>query len=297
MRVVDLFAGCGGLSLGFQQAGFEIVAAFEQWQAAIDCYRANFTHPVLSTDLSDVRSAIKQIKPFRPDVVIGGPPCQDFSQAGKRVEASRADLTECFAKIVATIKPKCFVMENVARAQSSAAYARARAIFKEAGYGLTELVLDASRCGAPQKRKRFICFGMKKRQDGFAAETFQKRFSAKPTTLRDYFGDELKFEFYYRHPRNYSRRAVFSVDEPAPTMRGVNRPVPKGYPGHPQDPCPVSENMHVLTSQERARIQTFPKDFHWIGGKTQLEQMIGNAVPVELAKFVAETVLLETKSK
>ena len=111
-------------------------------------------------------------------------------------------------------------------------------------------------------------------------------------TLRDYFGDSLGFEHYYRHPRNYSRRAIFSIDEPAPTMRGVNRPVPKGYPGHPNDTCPVSDTLHALTTAERALIQTFPKDFIWVGSKTDVEQMIGNAVPVNLAQYVAETVKL-----
>ena len=73
-------------------------------------------------------------------------------------------------------------------------------------------------------------------------------------------------------------------------MRGVNRPVPKGYPGHPNDACPVYEGLHVLTTEERGWVQTFPKDFKWVGSKTDVEQMIGNAVPVNLAKFVAETV-------
>ena len=106
-------------------------------------------------------------------------------------------------------------------------------------------------------------------------------------TLRDYFGDSLGFEYYYRHPRNYSRRGIYSIDEPAPTMRGVNRPVPKGYLGHPNDPCPVSKDLHVLTTKERAKIQTFPDDYIWVGSKTDLEQMIGNAVPVKLGEFVA----------
>ena len=66
----------------------------------------------------------------------------------------------------------------------------------------------------------------------------------------------------------------------------------KGYPGHPNDACPVNESLHVLSTQERAWIQTFPKDYIWIGSKTDVEQMIGNAVPVNLASFVAETVKL-----
>lgn len=297
MRIIDLFAGCGGLSLGFEQQGFDIVAAFEWWDAAVKCYEANFNHPVFKVDLSDTDNAICIIRKYHPDMIIGGPPCQDFSHAGKRIEASRAILTDAYAKIVGAIKPVCFVMENVDRAQKSTAYAHARSIFKDAGYGLTEVILDASFCGTPQKRKRFICFGMLGEEDGFAIDAFRNRQAKKAMTLRDYFGDTLGFEFYYRHPRNYSRRAVFSIDEPAPTMRGVNRPVPKGYPGHPRDACPVHPELHVLSTQERALVQTFPKSFEWIGRKTDVEQMIGNAVPVNLAKFVAETVQIALKER
>lgn len=292
MRTVDLFAGCGGLSLGFEEQGFEIVAAFELWDAAIKCYKANFNHPVLKVDLADTQNAVEIIKKYKPAMIIGGPPCQDFSHAGKRIEANRAVLTDSYAEIISAIRPICFVMENVDRAQKSNAYASARRILKDAGYGLTEIVLDASKCGAPQKRKRFICFGMLGKEDGFALDVFVKRQSKNSMTLKDYFGDSLGFEFYYRHPRNYNRRAVFSIDEPAPTVRGVNRPVPKGYLGHPNDACPVHSELHVLSTEERALIQTFPKSFKWIGNKTDVEQMIGNAVPVNLARYVAETVQL-----
>lgn len=296
MRCVDLFSGCGGLSLGFQNKGFDVVGAFENWQIAVDCYKENFDHPVYNVDLSDTDAAIKAISALKPDIIVGGPPCQDYSSAGKRVEASRASLTEDYAIIVTSIKPPFFVMENVDQARKSQAYAKARKTFKEAGYGLTEIVLDASLCGAPQKRKRFICFGKLSADDNFALEEFTRRLSKKPTTIRDYYGDSLGFEHYYRHPRNYNRRAVFSIDEPAPTMRGVNRPVPKGYKGHPKDTCPVSDDLHALTTLDRALIQTFPKDFKWIGSKTDTEQMIGNAVPVKLAEYVAETVLNIEKS-
>ena len=169
-KVIDLFAGAGGMSLGFQQAGFDIVAAFEKWPVAAECHRANLDHPVYETDLSNVEEAVSVISALMPDVIIGGPPCQDFSSAGKRVEAGRAGLTESFARIVAEVRPTCFVMENVANARKSNAYAVARSIFKAAGYGLTEVVLDASYCGVPQRRKRFFCIGMLGREDGFAEE-------------------------------------------------------------------------------------------------------------------------------
>lgn len=297
MRTVDLFAGCGGLSLGFEKEGFDIIAAFEFWDSAVKCYRENFSHPVFQMDLSDTDKAIPEVAKLNPEIIIGGPPCQDFSHAGKRIEAGRASLTDNYATIVAAVHPKYFVMENVDRAQKSHAYATAREIFKDAGYGLTEVVLDASLCGTPQKRKRFICFGALGENDGFATDVFQKRLAEKSMTVRDYFGDSLGFEYYYRHPRNYNRRGIFSIDEPAPTMRGVNRPVPKGYPGHPKDACPVTPTLHALTTEERALIQTFPENFKWVGNKTDVEQMIGNAVPVNLARYVAQTVKLVNEGK
>lgn len=291
LKAVDLFAGCGGLSLGFQNAGINIEAAFEFWDVAANCYEKNFNHPVHRVDLSDTETAVKLIRDYAPDIIIGGPPCQDFSFAGKRVEADRAGLTESFAEIVCSVKPLYFVMENVDRAAKSKAFAEAKELYKASGYGLTEMILDASKCGVPQKRKRFFCIGILDGEDNAVYDLIQRKMSKKSTTLRDYYGDELEFEYYYRHPRNYSRRAVFSIDEPAPTMRGVNRPVPKGYPGHPNDACELSPSVRALTTAERALIQTFPSNFIWIGNKTDMEQMIGNAVPVKLAEFVADALI------
>lgn len=106
-------------------------------------------------------------------------------------------------------------------------------------------------------------------------------------TIFDYLGNELGIEFYYRHPWSYKRRAIFSIYEPSPTIRGVNRPIPKGYKKHAADAADITENVRALTTIERSYIQTFPKDFELKGTKTALEQMIGNAVPVKLAEYVA----------
>ena len=160
MRCVDLFSGCGGLSLGFTQAGHTIVSAFDNWDEAIEVYRANFKHPDVKLDLSDVDTAVKMISSLHPQMIIGGPPCQDFSSAGDRNEdKGRGDLTVDYAKIVHGVRPEWFVMENVARITKTQKLVDAKEIFKDAGYGLTQMVLDASRCGVPQKRKRFILIG------------------------------------------------------------------------------------------------------------------------------------------
>ena len=292
MKVVDLFCGCGGLSLGFQKAGYDILAAFDNWDEAVTVYHNNFNHPVIKQDLSDVEQTVEEIIKFNPNMVIGGPPCQDFSSAGKRNENNgRGDLTVSYAKIVAAIKPEWFVMENVDRILKTEKLIEARKVFKDCGYGLTETVLNASFCGVPQRRKRFIMIGHLGEKDGFMSVVLEKRQASKEMTVADYFGNQIDIKYYYRHPRSYARRGIFSVDEPSPTIRGVNRPMPAGYQLHPTDPVTSLEGIRPLTTQERSMIQTFPRDFKFIGTKTGMEQMIGNAVPVNLAKFVGDSIM------
>lgn len=292
MKVVDLFCGCGGLSLGFQKAGFEILAAYDKWEAALNVYRLNFDHHIGDMDLSDVQASAQVIEKFEPDMIIGGPPCQDFSSAGKRDEdGGRGDLTVHYAQIISQVRPKWFVMENVSRITKTQKLVDAKEIFKQAGYGLSQHVLDASYCGVPQKRKRFFLIGKLRETDGFMTPFINSGLSATPMTMRDYFGDSLGIEYYYRHPRSYVRRGIFSIDEPSPTVRGVNRPMPAGYKIHPNDPVKSKEGIRPLTTLERSYIQTFPRDFKFVGNKTDVEQMVGNAVPVNLAKFVATAIM------
>lgn len=290
IKVIDLFSGCGGLSLGLKQAKFDVLAAFDNWDKAIEIYKQNFNHDAFVHDLSDEEKSIKLLKKYAPNMIVGGPPCQDFSHAGKRKEADKASLTLSYARIIKQCSPDWFIMENVDRAQKSLTYQEARNIFIESGYGLTERVLDASLCGVPQKRKRFFCIGHKYSSNGFLNDIIDNYLADKPMTVREYMKDELDIDYYYRHPRNYSRRGIFSVDEPSPTVRGVNRPIPQNYQKHKTDAADPNENVRPLTTIERARIQTFPNTFVLRGTKTNLEQMIGNAVPVKLAEFIARAV-------
>lgn len=287
--VVDLFAGCGGLSLGFQEAGFKVEAGFDFWDKAVETYSRNLDHPAFQLDLSDVEKSIEVLTPYFVDSaqgIIGGPPCQDFSSAGKRVEGARADLTERFAEIVIRIRPRFFVMENVPRAIHAAAYQRALSAMRSVGYGLTVKTMNAAYCGVPQLRKRLFAVGVMGANDDFLNEALESGLSENPMSLRDAFGDEFGIDHYYRHPRSYARRGIFSIDEPSPTVRGVNRPVPQGYPGHAGDTAPI-DGIRPLTTTERSRIQTFPEGYVWPEAKTNAEQMIGNAVPVKLAAYVA----------
>jgi DNA (cytosine-5)-methyltransferase 1 len=291
MRAIDLFSGCGGMTLGFQNAGFDVVAAFDNWHPAIEVYRENFKHSIFEKDLSkeDVCSFIGD---FNSDIIIGGPPCQDFSSAGKRDEnLGRADLSLSFANMISTIKPRWFVMENVDRIQKSRVFGSILEIFKRNDYGLSSSVLNASYCGVPQARKRYFLIGQLNGEDEALNFYLTKNQSKNPMTIFEYLGDDLDIEYFYRHPRSYKRRAVFSVHKPSPTIRGVNRPIPKTYKKHDGDLCDINEKLRPLTTIERSYIQTFPKTFKFKGNKSDLEQMIGNAVPVKLAEYVANCIL------
>lgn len=290
MNVIDLFCGCGGMSLGFQNAGFDILAGYDNWAPAVKVYRKNFRHPIYEKDLAD-KSVHIEIKNMSPDIIIGGPPCQDFSSAGHRdVTLGRAILTNSYCDIITTVHPTYFVMENVPTITKSQILKDVIARFKDAGYGLTAMILDASLCGVPQSRKRFVLIGHKNDNDDFLKDILLSGLSDKPLTMRDYFGNSLETDYYFRVPRSYSRRGVFSIDEPCQTIRGVDRPIPSGYKKHPSDPVEIGPEVRALTVLERSYVQTFPKSFVFEGSKTDLNQMIGNAVPVKLAEYIANAI-------
>ncbi len=293
MKCVDLFSGCGGLSLGFQNSGIEVVAAIDNWNKSVDVYNDNFSHLCYLHDLKDEKGALDIINKYSPDMIAGGPPCQDFSSAGKRDESlGRADMTYHFANIICSYKPKWFVMENVERIRKSHILTDVVNQYEKAGYGLTAVILSAEYCNAPQARKRFFLIGGLGEAHNILIPTLKNQLNNEPMTIRDYLGDSLGLDYYYRHPRNYSRRGIFSIDEPSPTVRGVNRPLPPGYKKNPGDPADVElSNIRPLTTIERSYLQTFPNTFKFGGTKTNLEQMIGNAVPVKLAEFVAKGIL------
>jgi DNA (cytosine-5)-methyltransferase 1 len=299
LKTVDLFSGCGGSSLGYQNAGFDIVGAFENWNVAADCYKANFSHPVYCEDLSNVARAVALIKELSPDIIIGSPPCQDFSTAGKRKAGNRAALTVAFAEIVTQVEPRFFVMENVPGVTKSDEYKTARKLFKQAGYGLTETVLNASYYSVPQRRERFFCIGILGDADGVLSNIKAEAKDKKKTTVRDYFGNSLGIEHYYQKPPYAAglRRSIFSIDEPSPTVRTVNGNITSNFKPHEGDSCKLNSSIRKLTYLERAQIQTFPISFNWDasigkkGGNGAIEKMIGNAVPPKLAEYVGKQIL------
>lgn len=292
LTAVDLFCGCGGLSRGLKKGGFDVLAGIDSWKDAIKVYAANNRsrhHDGVVHDLSDEKGTVDLVSRYNPFLIAGGPPCQDFSSAGHREEGDRADLTVKYARVVTTIRPTTFIMENVPRAQISAAFSTAVDLFRNSGYGLTTIVLNASHCGVPQLRKRLFLIGMLEEADDFLLPDLIAGQSKSPMTIRQYLRDEIDIEHYYRHPRTYQRRAIFTLDEPSPTIRGINRPVPATYRLHESDSARDLSGVRSLTLEERARIQTFPRGYFDVDiPRGSKEQMIGNAVPVELARFVAK---------
>jgi DNA (cytosine-5)-methyltransferase 1 len=275
------------MSQGFQNAGFEIQAAFDNWKPALKVYSDNFTHPIFDLDLS-TQESIRKISKYSPEIIIGGPPCQDFSIAGyNNKNSKRANLTVNFAQIVTTVMPQWFVMENVYNIEKNPVLRKVMKMYKGVGYGLTQYVLNASYVGVPQARKRYFLIGHLDSHNDFLIPNIEENLSANQMTVSEYFNGNLDTEYYYAHPRSYARRAVFSIHEPSATIRGTNRPIPPTYKRHPADKANISDGVRPLTTKERSYIQTFPQEFKLEGTKAQLEQVIGNAVPVKMAEYIA----------
>lgn len=165
--VIDLFCGCGGLSLGFEMAGFEVELAIDNWEDALVTYRKNHKGTkTLNADLLNLnpQDVEKDYDIHNIDVIIGGPPCQGFSVAGKRIiDDDRNKLYKSFVRFVKHFHPKAFVMENVPNILSIGGGAVRDAVlndFTDLGYTVTYKVLMASDYGVPQNRRRAIFVGL-----------------------------------------------------------------------------------------------------------------------------------------
>jgi DNA (cytosine-5)-methyltransferase 1 len=167
IKVIDLFCGCGGLSYGFMEAGYDVVLGIDSWKDAIKTFEYNHKSAKgLVADLANEspkqiseKTGIKQI-----DLIIGGPPCQGFSIAGKRIiDDERNELYKSFVRFVDFYKPKAFLMENVPNIVSMGKGIVRESIlndFQSLGYKVVYKVLMASDFGVPQNRKRAFFIGL-----------------------------------------------------------------------------------------------------------------------------------------
>jgi DNA (cytosine-5)-methyltransferase 1 len=329
MNVLSLFSGCGGLDLGFRKAGFNIIWANEYDKSIWDTYE--FNHPETKLDRRDIR--IIQSSEI-PDAIgiIGGPPCQSWSEAGagRGIDDSRGQLFYDYIRIIRDKKPLFFLAENVSgilAGKHAQAFNNILSEFKNTGYEVNYKLLNAQNFNVPQDRKRVIIVGY--REDMGGCFDFPKS-SSKLYTLRDAIYDLSyveplqvkakgdKEEFIKTTVPNHeymdsgfssiymSRNRVRSWDEPSFTIQAGGRHAPI----HPQankmiwvekdkwrfDPS-SPKPYRRLSVRECARIQTFPDDFifkyrHIADGY----KMVGNAVPVNFARILASKIMEDVRA-
>lgn len=317
MDIVSLFSGCGGLDLGFKQAGFNTIWANEYDKSIWNTYE--FNHPNTKLDKRDIK-AIKSEE--IPDCIgiVGGPPCQSWSEAGagRGINDSRGQLFYDYVRILKDKKPLFFLAENVSGIlanKHTQAFTNILNQFKDAGYEVTYKLLNAQNFGVPQDRKRVIIVGY--REDIGYGFNFPKG-SNQIFTLKDAIYDLSQLEpvEVNGHPfiknkqvpnHEYldssfssiymSRNRVRNWDEPSFTIQAGGRHAPI----HPQASKMIfvekdkwrfdSESPKAyrrLSVRECARIQTFPDNFILIyNNLADGYKMIGNAVPVNFARILA----------
>lgn len=332
-NVLDLFSGCGGLSLGFEMADFDVCAAIDNWEDALDTYRHNHKGKTFLADLEYLQpeEVAEKIGASHFDVIVGGPPCQGFSVAGKRiVDDKRNRLYKAFVRFVDFFKPEAFVMENVPNILSIGDGAVKDAILKDfegLGYTVSHKVLLASDYGVPQNRHRAIFVGLRGKSFLFpmpTVDTFVTCFDALSDLPEDSVADGDKYPMppqsdYQRQMRRhstklYNHQATIHTEK----TKYIISLVPDGgnYKDLPIDlqqtrkvhiawtrlnshrpsiTIDTGHNHHfhykynrVPTVRESARLQSFPDDFIFLGGKMSQLKQVGNAVPPLLAKAIAE---------
>ena len=327
MKIVGLFSGAGGLDLGFQQAGFDVIWANEYDKQIWETYEKNHSGTLDRRSIRDIPS--DEIPDC--DGIIGGPPCQSWSEAGalRGIEDKRGQLFHEFVRIIKDKQPKFFLAENVSgmlAMRHRPALENIQELFKEAGYNLHFKLLNASDFGVPQDRKRVFFIGF--RQDLDIDFKFPEAFDSK-LTLKDAIWDlrNSAMPAKANNHSNYekckllnheymiggfstiymSRNRVRSWDQPSFTIQAGGRHAPL----HPQAPImeKLEPNKQIfvqgkeklyrrLSVREVARIQMFPDDFtfHYTN-VTAGYKMIGNAVPVGLAEVVAKHIHQALKNK
>ena len=321
MRVISLFSGCGGLDLGFERAGFDIPIADEINPTVHQTYRANHPRTTLLTD--DIRRLRADDLPDDIDGIIGGPPCQSWSEAGAQrgIDDTRGQLFFDYIRILEAKRPKFFLAENVNGMLADRHADAVRRIidrFNQCGYDVTINRADAKDYGVAQERKRIFYIGFRRDLDvDFKFPTGSTVFDGDKLTLRDVIWD-LQFtavptvignrrnpnaincnEFYVGGFSTIfmSRNRVKGWDEQAFTVQASGRHCQL----HPQAPKMIavakdvrkfvegSEHLYRrMTVREIARIQGFHDDFQFIYSNVDdAYKMIGNAVPVPLAFEIA----------
>ncbi len=295
MNTIDLFAGAGGLSLGFEQAGYRTVLAVEADKKAASTYRRNISAPCIEMDLSQRLQL--PVSEHQVDVVIGGPPCQGFSIAGKRdSDDDRNELVTDFLAYVEMLEPELVVMENVGgilSMENGSFVEEVHDTLDSLGYESEHRTLSASDFGVPQERERVFFVGRKNGTPKFPEPGDETKVVGDVLTHDDSepnmtpprhqqktierIQDTDQGEPLYD---SYTQRIRLDENELSPTLV-CGGPRPQWQLAHPT-------KDRGLTVRERAALQTFPADYMFEGGVVSGRVQTGNAVPPRLARAVAE---------
>lgn len=314
MNIVSLFAGAGGLDLGFKKAGFNTIYANEYDKTIWQTFEHNFLNVKL--DKRDIRNIQSSEIPDCIGIV-GGPPCQSWSEAGslRGINDARGKLFFDYIRIIKEKKPKFFVAENVAgilHERNKDAFNSILKCFKELGYSVKYKLLNAKDYGVPQDRERVFVVGFLNDVDFEFPIPNKNHITLKDAiddlkdTAKSYNQQELddfNHEYYTAGFSTIfmSRNRVRSWNEQSFTIQAGGRHAPL----HPQAPKMEfieqdkrefqkgSEHLYRrLSVRECARVQTFTDDFKFIYNNVlDGYKMVGNAVPVNLAFEVAKQVL------
>ena len=296
-RIASLFAGCGGMDLGFvggfdflgkkyAKTGFDVVWANEINPAACRTYAQNLGNHILC---GDIRSVIDSM-PKGVDLVMGGFPCQDISINGKMqgINGKRSCLYTYIVEAVRRLNPKVFVAENVGGLllkQNEYSFKTILSDFQSLGYNVTYNVYHAEEYGVPQTRTRIIFVGTRKDLPPFEAP---KPLTTKPVTA----GEALRDLETREQDKAFSH--VWS--EAAPSGEQGNRRLAEDRPGYTiRAECHGNIQFHYrlprrISMREAARIQSFPDSFTFPCGIRETERQIGNAVPPVLAWRIAREI-------
>ena len=324
LKIVSLFSGCGGLDKGFENAGFKIIWANEYDKSIWATFEANYPNVPL-----DHRSITEISENEIPDCdgILGGPPCQSWSEAGagRGINDKRGQLFYDYIRVLKAKQPKFFLCENVSGILSSRHYKSFQEFlnkFEEAGYSVSWKLVNANDYNVPEDRERVIIVGYRK--DLNKKFIHPEPLEHKPN-LKDAIGDlpeavpAQKFNKANKDlnipnheymtggfsPIFMSRNRVRSWDEPSFTIQAGGRQAPL----HPKAPkmVKVEKNKQIfapgheseyrrLSVRECARIQTFPDDYKFIYKDVSVGyKVIGNAVPVNLAYAMAMQIKKDLK--
>lgn len=296
LKVGSLFAGAGGLDLGFKLAGHHLVWAIDNDKDACETYKKNIGEHIVHADITTVD--FKKIPDI--DLIIGGFPCQGFSLANMNrfVSDERNTLYRAFVNAVSIKKPSFFLAENVRGVLSLGKGKVIEKIlndFAAEGYNVEYKVFNASDFKVPQNRVRVFILGVRKdlKIKSFpwakpisnqAAEKISVGEALKkipePTAkhkLKNHIGSLYKVT-----NRNFTGHRKTDPTKPSPTI--LARGNGKGGVCAIQHP----DNHRRMTVREQALIQTFPIDFEFFGSMGSMYRQIGNAVPVKLAYEIAK---------